>query len=418
MKTISPPIAAKSSFRILYLEDDRNDVELVRAKLDDEGLDCNMISVETQADFVAALNDAGFDVILADYRLPSFDGLTALSIAREKAPNVPFIFVSGSMGEELAIDTLKRGATDYVLKQRLSRLGPAIRRALEEAKEHLERRKAEEEVKKYQEHLEEMVKERTAQLRTTNERLQQEIADRKETEEELKKISDELARSNADLQHFAYAVSHDLQEPLRVIEGFIKLLEKRYQNKLDAKAKEFIGYTIEGVQRMRALISDLLEYSRVGTSGIDIKLTDFSEAVERAVFNLKTAVEETGAMIIYDPLPTVGADAIQMSRLFQNLIGNALKFRGKEAPNIRISAERNENGWIFSVQDNGMGIDRPDLERIFAVFQRLHTREEYPGTGIGLAICKRIVERHGGKIWVRSEKGKGSTFCFTIPETR
>jgi signal transduction histidine kinase len=418
MKTISPARAAKSSVRILYLEDDRTDVELVRTKLEDEGLDCYMISVETQADFVAALNDAGFDVILADYKLPSFDGLTALSIARKKAPDVPFIFLSGSMGEELAIDTLKRGATDYVLKQRLSRLGPAIRRALEEAEEHLERRKAEEEVKRYQEHLEEMVKERTAQLRITNERLEQEIAERKETEEELKKISAELTRSNADLQHFAYAASHDLQEPLRVIEGFIKLLEKRYADKLDTKAKEFIGYTVEGVNRMRALIKDLLDYSRTGTIEMNLKPTNFSDAVERAVFSLKAAAEETGATITCDTLPTISADIVQMSRLFQNLLGNAIKFRGEKAPDIHISAEKNENGWTFSVRDNGIGIDPENAERIFSVFQRLHTKEEYPGTGIGLAVCKRIVERHGGKIWVKSEKGKGATFCFTIPETR
>jgi signal transduction histidine kinase len=418
MKTISPARAAKSSVRILYLEDDRTDVELVRTKLEDEGLDCDMISVETQADFVAALNDAGFDVILADYKLPSFDGLTALSIARKKAPDVPFIFLSGSMGEELAIDTLKRGATDYVLKQRLSRLGPAIRRALEEAEEHLERRKAEEEVKRYQEHLEEMVKERTAQLRITNERLEQEIAERKETEEELKKISAELTRSNADLQHFAYAASHDLQEPLRVIEGFIKLLEKRYADKLDTKAKEFIGYTVEGVNRMRALIKDLLDYSRTGTIEMNLKPTNFSDAVERAVFSLKAAAEETGATITCDTLPTISADIVQMSRLFQNLLGNAIKFRGEKAPDIHISAEKNENGWTFSVRDNGIGIDPENAERIFSVFQRLHTKEEYPGTGIGLAVCKRIVERHGGKIWVKSEKGKGATFCFTIPETR
>ena len=546
MKTISPPRAAKSSFRILYLEDDRNDVELVRAKLEEEGLACSMIPVETEADFITALNNYGFDVILADYKLPSFDGLAALSIARKKAPDVPFIFVSGSMGEELAIDTLKRGATDYVLKQRLSRLGPAIRRALEEAEEHLERRKAEEEVKKYQEHLEEMVKERTAQLNLTNEQLEQEIADRKRMEEillesearyrivadntydwefwlnpdgkflycspsckritgcdaeefmsdpdlldriihpddrsvflkhihevgekavsdeiefrivrpdgsyrwighicqpvfdkgglflgrrgsnrdvtkrkraedGLKKISDELVRSNADLQQFAYAASHDLQEPLRVIEGFIKLLAKRYEKKLDAKAEEFIGFAIEGVKGMRALIKDLLDYSRVGTRDINLRPTDFSEAVDRAVFNLKEAVEESGAVITHDPLPTIRADIMQMSRLFQNLIGNAIKFRGKKTPDIHISAERNENGWTFSVRDNGIGIDTENAERIFAVFQRLHTREEYPGTGIGLAVCKRIVERHGGKIWVKSKEGKGSTFCFTIPDAR
>jgi signal transduction histidine kinase len=417
MKSAGTPIAAKSSIRILYLEDDRNDVELVCTKLEDEGLICSVIPVENQADFVAALNKEGFDVILADYKLPAFDGLAALGIAREKAPDVPFIFVSGSMGEELAIDSLKRGATDYVLKQRLSRLGPAIRRALEEAEEHRERRKAEEEVRKYQQHLEGMVKQRTIQLEVTNEQLEREIAERKEAEKGLKRISEELTRSNADLQHFAYAASHDLQEPLRVIEGFIKLLARRYEGKLDAKAAEFIGFAIEGVKGMRALIKDLLDYSRMGTIDMNIKPADFSAAVEKAVFNLRAAIEESGAVVTHDPLPTIRADQVQISRLFQNLIGNAIKFRGTEAPAIHISAERNEDGWIFFVRDNGIGIDPDNTERIFAVFQRLHTKEEYSGTGIGLAICKRIVERHGGRIWVASEMGKGSTFCFTIPET-
>jgi len=418
MKSAGTPTAAKSLLRILYLEDDRNDVELVCTKLEDEGLLCSVIPVETQADFVMALNNYRFHVILADYKLPSFDGLAALSIAREKAPDVPFIFVSGSMGEELAIDSLKRGATDYVLKQRLSRLGPAIRRALEEAEEHRERRKAEEEVRKYQQHLEDMVKERTVQLEMTNEQLKREIAERKEAERGLKRISEELRRSNADLQHFAYAASHDLQEPLRVIEGFIKLLARRYEGKLDAKAAEFIGFAIEGVKGMRALIKDLLDYSRIGTIDMNLNPANFSEAVEKAVFNLRAAVEESGAAITHDPLPTIRADQVQISRLFQNLIGNAIKFRGKEAPVIHISAKRTEDGWTFFVRDNGIGIDPDNAERIFAVFQRLHTKEEYSGTGIGLAICKRIVERHGGRIWVMSEKGKGSTFCFTIPETR
>jgi chemotaxis family two-component system sensor kinase Cph1 len=195
-------------------------------------------------------------------------------------------------------------------------------------------------------------------------------------------------------------------------------LAKRYEKKLDAKAEEFIGFAIEGVKGMRALIKDLLEYSRVGTRDINLRPADFSEAVDRAVFNLKEAVEESGAVITHDPLPTIRADIVQMSRLFQNLIGNAIKFRGKKTPDIHISAEMNENGWTFSVRDNGIGIDPENADRIFAVFQRLHTKEEYPGTGIGLAICKRIVERHGGKIWVKSKEGKGSTFCFTIPDTR
>jgi len=405
-----------SILRILHLEDDLNDAELVRTALEADGFGFEVARVETETDFMAALTEKEYDIILADYKLPSFDGLSALAAAREKTPGVPFIFVSGVMGEELAIETLKNGATDYVLKQRLSRLAPAVRRALKEAEEHIERRRAEEELKKYHEHLEELVKERTSELITTNEKLKQEITERRRAEEELKRTSDELARSNADLKQFASTASHDLQEPLRVIDGFIRLLARRYKGRLDEKADEFIGYTIDGVRRMQELIKDLLEYSKLGTQGTILKPVDFSAAVDKAVLNLKAAVEDIGATVTHDQLPTVMADASQISRLFQNLIGNALKFHGKEPMRVRISAERRENEWVLSVRDNGIGMEPRHTEKIFGMFQRLHTAEEYPGTGIGLAICKRIVEHHGGQIWVESEPGKGSTFYFTIPD--
>ena len=242
------------------------------------------------------------------------------------------------------------------------------------------------------------------------------ITEREHAVQELKQTTDELARSNADLLQFAYAASHDLQEPLRIIDGFIKLLAHRYKNKLDVKADEFIGYTLDGVERMRELIKDLLEYSKVGTKGIDLKPADFSLAVEKAVFNLKSTNEENGAVVTHDELPTVTVDISQMSSLLQNLISNAIKFHGMEVPRIHISAVREDNEWVFSVRDNGIGIDPKEAERIFVVFQRLHTREEYSGTGIGLAICKRIIERHGGRIWVESEPEKGSAFYFTIPD--
>ncbi len=413
----------KPSLRILYLEDDRNDVELVRAALEGEGFGCDVTNVETRTDFIAALEKDAFDIILADYRLPSFDGLSALAIAEEKNPEVPFVFVSGVMGEELAIDTLKSGATDYVLKQRLSRLVPAVKRALKEAEERNELRKAEEELEKYRVHLQELVKERTAELRTANEQLKKEIGEHKRTEEKLREsetryrmVANELARSNADLAQFATAASHDLQEPLRVVDGFVKLLEKRYKDKLDEKADELIGYAVDGVKRMQDLIKDLLEYSKVGTKGFNLKPVDFNLKVDKAIFNLKAAIEESGATVTRDELPTLAADASQISRLFQNLIGNALKFHGKEKLTVHVSAERKDDEWIFSIRDTGIGIDPEAAERIFVIFQRLHTREEYPGTGIGLSICKRIVERHGGKIWVESEPGKGSTFRFTIPD--
>jgi PAS domain S-box-containing protein len=241
------------------------------------------------------------------------------------------------------------------------------------------------------------------------------ITEREHAAQELRETTEELARSNADLLQFAYAASHDLQAPLGVIEGFIRLLSSRYKNKLDEKAHEFIEYTIDGVTRMRQLIQDLLEYSKVGTKGIDLKPANFSTVVEKAVYNLKSAIEENDAMVTYEELPTIMADIPQMISLLQNLISNAIKFHGTEIPRVSISAARRGSEWVFSVKDNGIGIDPDSAERIFVVFQRLHTKEEYPGTGIGLAVCKRIVERHGGRIWVESQPGKGSTFFFTLP---
>jgi light-regulated signal transduction histidine kinase (bacteriophytochrome) len=213
-----------------------------------------------------------------------------------------------------------------------------------------------------------------------------------------------------------HTVSHDLQEPLRTVGGFVKLLEKRYKGKLDAKADEFIEYTVDGVKRMQVLIKDLLEYSQVGIKDRTFKPTNCSVALEQAIYNLHVSIEESGTELTYDLLPTIMANASQLSRLFQNLISNAIKFRSKKPLKIHISAENRGNEWVFSVRDNGIGIDPEFANRIFDIFQRLHTREEYPGTGIGLTNCKRIVEHHGGKIWVESELGKGSIFYFTIPD--
>jgi len=244
----------------------------------------------------------------------------------------------------------------------------------------------------------------------------EDITERKEAEKELRKMTDELSRSNTDLQQFAYAASHDLQEPLRAVAGFVQLLEKRYKDRLDEKGHEFIDYTVDGVKRMQSLIRDLLEYSRLETKKKAFESVNCSVALEKALWNLHKAVEESKSEITYDLLPTVTADASQITSLFQNLIGNALKFKGRQRPEIHISAYKSDDEWIFSVRDNGIGIDPAHFERIFSIFQRLHTREEYEGTGVGLTICKRIVERHGGRIWVESESGKGSVFYFTMPD--
>lgn len=244
----------------------------------------------------------------------------------------------------------------------------------------------------------------------------EDITRRKSAEQALVERSEALEHSNLELAQFAYIASHDLQEPLRMVSSYSQLLERRYKGRLDADADEFIGYLVDGASRMRQLIEDLLAYSRVGTKGKDFESTDCEAVLTRAVANLQAAVEENGATVTHDPLPTVMADASQLAQLFQNLVGNAIKFHGEDAPKVSVSARRDDSEWLFSVRDNGIGLDPKYADRIFLPFQRLHGREEYPGTGIGLAICKKIVERHGGRLWVESEPKKGSTFYFTLCE--
>jgi PAS domain S-box-containing protein len=241
------------------------------------------------------------------------------------------------------------------------------------------------------------------------------ITERKEAEEHLKKTLADLERSNKELEQFAYVASHDLQEPLRMVSSYTQLLERRYKGKLDNDAQEFIAYAVGGANRMQLLIQDLLSYSRVSTRGKLFKPADCNVVLGQARANLDVVMRENNALVTNDELPTVMADETQLLEVFQNLIGNAIKFRNKELPHVQVSAEKYKNEWVFSVQDNGKGIDPEYFARIFVIFQRLHAKEEYPGTGIGLAICKRIVERHGGRIWVESEPGNGSTFYFTIP---
>ena len=231
----------------------------------------------------------------------------------------------------------------------------------------------------------------------------------------LVRQAQELTRSNEEMEQFVYVASHDLQEPLRMVTGYTQLLAKRYKGQLDADADEFIAYAMDGVTRMQELINGLLAYSRVSAQGKAFQPSDCSSIFDRALLNLRAAVQESGAVVTHDDLPTVMGDAAQLGQLFQNLIGNAIKFHGQDPPRVHVSAEREREVWRFSVGDNGIGIDRQSVNRIFAIFQRLHSRAEYPGTGIGLAICKRVVDGHGGRIWVESEPEKGSTFYFTIP---
>ena len=241
------------------------------------------------------------------------------------------------------------------------------------------------------------------------------ITARKRVEESQTRYAHELERSNAELQQFAYVASHDLQEPLRMVTSYVQLLARRYKGRLDPDADQFIAYAVDGATRMQELINDLLEFSRVRTTGAELTPTDANAVLSETLANLQMAIHDSRAAVTHDPLPTVLADASQLGQVFQNLIGNAIKFHRKgERPAVHVWAREHDGEWILSVQDNGIGIDPQSTERVFEIFQRLHGRNEYPGTGVGLAICKRIVERHGGRIWVESEPGRGATFSFTL----
>jgi signal transduction histidine kinase len=242
------------------------------------------------------------------------------------------------------------------------------------------------------------------------------ITERKRVEAVLAQHMKELARSNAELEQFAYVASHDLQEPLRMVASYTQLLARRYRGRLDADADEFVGYAVDGANRMQSLIEDLLSFSRVGTRGRPFDRVEGEAILDQALTQLRLTIDERGAGVTHDPLPSVVGDASQLTQLLQNLIGNAIKFHGQESPRVHVAAQPHDQDWLFSVRDNGIGIDPQFRERIFVIFQRLHSRSEYPGTGIGLAICKKIVERHGGRIWVESEPGRGAVFFFTLPQ--
>ena len=271
-----------------------------------------------------------------------------------------------------------------------------------------------------------------AELAAANIALEKAIAEREVAGVELQRLNEKLTYSNRDLEQFAYVASHDLQEPLRAINSYAQLLERKYQGNLDAKADKYLGYIKEGVARMQQLINDLLEFSRVGTQGKALEPVESKAVLSQVLANLRIAIAETRTRVTHDPLPTVMGDEIQLIQLFQNLIGNAIKFRRfsglastefpgsqstHESPQVQISVVQKESVWLFSVCDNGIGMEPEYFDRIFTIFQRLHSRVEYPGTGIGLAVCKKIIERHNGRIWVESELGVGTTFYFTLPKT-
>jgi light-regulated signal transduction histidine kinase (bacteriophytochrome) len=256
-------------------------------------------------------------------------------------------------------------------------------------------------------------------VEAANAELRRENAERAAAEAALRDKTEALGRSNADLEQFAYVASHDLQEPLRMVSSYMQLFEKRYKGALDGQADKYIAYAVDGAKRMQALIAGLLEYSRIGRQEEPPAPVDTGVALEQALANLRSALDESKAVVTHEAMPRVIGNSAQITRVFQNLLGNAVKFRRPDqSPRIHVAARIRANDVLFSVRDNGIGIDPQYSDRVFVIFQRLHTRTEYPGTGIGLSVCKKVVERHGGRIWLESQPGAGTTFSFTLPTTQ
>jgi signal transduction histidine kinase len=367
---------AATTLRVLQVEANPLDVELVQSELRRAGFDFTAAVVQTRDDFIREVQTHCPQIVLADYNLPQWRGMEALAILAQENVDVPLILVTGALGEVTAVECLKEGATDYVLKGSLTRLPVAVHRALAEKK--------------------------LRDQRTEGERV-------------LAHKVEELAHSNQELEQFAYVASHDLQEPLRMVASYTQLLGERYRGKLDENADKYIGYAVDGAQRMQTLIHDLLAFSRAGRKDPNTVDVDCNVVMNDAMLNLAASIQESGAVIVAEDLPVVPADRLQLGQLLQNLIGNAIKFRKENVPAISVKAEAVGDFWQFSVSDNGIGISAEHGEQIFAVFRRLHTRAEYSGNGIGLAICRKIVEHYGGKIWVESTAGEGSIFKFTLP---
>jgi PAS domain S-box-containing protein len=504
------PVVSLSSVSILILEDQEADFELVIRELKRAGFTVRPQRAETEAEFRVQLQ-ARPDIILSDYVLGlRFNALSALDVLHESGLDIPLIVLTGVVSEETVVECMKRGAADYLFKDRLVRLGPAMRRALEESESRRQKRQAETSLWRTSERFQDLVETSkvipweldletwqftyvgphainllgyaleewfqkgfwdehihledpdalfrmcatseagdhdftchmtarngvtvhlhcVAKIRCdanatffdgarTLHGFMMDITELKTTQDSLARRSADLAASNAELQQFASVASHDLREPLRMVSFYTQLLAKRYAGKLDSDADEFIGYALEGAARMGDLIQNLLDYSRISAFKREAAPTDCEAVFRKSMENLRIALTESNATVEHDPLPVVIGDVSQLGQLFQNLIGNAIKYRSRERPpHIRVSAREESADWLFSVCDNGIGIETQYFETIFGIFQQLHSREEYGGTGVGLAICRRIVERHRGRIWVESEPDKGSKFCFTIPKNQ
>lgn len=352
------------------------------------------------------------DLILLDVKMPEMDGFEVCRRLKqdERTRSIPVLFISAYGETADKVRGFEAGGVDYITKPfepeevaarvRIQLEMRDLAKGLEVAKETLEQR----------------VRERTAELAAANSVLQAEVAERKRAELERERLVADLARSNRELEQFAYVASHDLQEPIRMVSSYVGLLDRKYRGQLDEKADSYIHFAVDGAERMHKLIEGLLEYSRAVRREVRFRTVDMNAVFSNAVSNLSASIRETQAVVTKDDLPAVFGDEVQLIQLLQNLIGNGIKYHKQGVPPVvRVSATRDGADRVFSVRDNGIGIDPRYFERIFQIFQRLHSRDEYPGTGIGLSICKRIVDRHHGRVWIESSPGDGSTFFFTIP---
>lgn len=362
----------RTGIHILLVEDDEDDALLTRELFDAiDDIHFEMEWASTYEEALKVIQRRRFDAYLIDYHLGEHNGLELLDVLIDSGCEDPIIMLTGLGNRELDLATMEAGATDYLVKSQINAdtLERSIRYAIE----------------------------------------------RKQVEKALREKSKALEHSNKELEQFAYIVSHDLQTPLHTILGFASLLRKRYQGRLDEEADGYLERILAGVERMQLLIKDVLTYSRTGTKEITKRRVDTNEVFQHILAGMQRTLEEADACVTCDSLPTIMADKTQFGLLLQNLIGNAVKYRGNRQPVVHVTAQQQNSHWCFAVCDNGIGIAADKQELIFNAFTRLHRQNEYAGTGIGLAICKKVVERHKGHIWVESEEGKGATFYFTMP---
>jgi signal transduction histidine kinase len=371
--------ASTPQLQVLMLEDNLADRELILRELRKSKFEIVSQVVHTMEEFRQQVIAYAPDVILVGYNLQHWNSTEALEILHAEGLDIPLILVSGTLGAATVVECVEPDTTDYLWKDSLAPLTEALRGALK-------KKKPREELKRVQEAL-------------------------------VQKI-EELARCKTDLEQFAYAVSHDLQEPLRMVSAYTQLLGERYRGKLDDQADRYIHYAVDGAVRMQSLIRDLLTFSRVGRQGNAVTSADCNQIMKQVLDNLRPVIGESGSVITHGTLPSLMTNQAQLQQVLERLIANAIKFRGSQIPAIHIAAEKKETEWEFSVTDNGIGISAEQTENVFIIFKHLHTRTEYPGNGVGLAICKRIVEGFGGKIHALPHEGGGTIFKFTVPVER